>query len=198
GLTAVTAREHATLQDSLGVRWGQEIEPLATYGVYRAQKEFDKGRQGLGFLTTFAGRVFDDAALRDFRNTNSTTLGADGWIFLDTSKTWVTTAWVSASRIAGSPARITAVQRNSVHYFQRPDAPSVGVDTNATSLNGMAARFTLAKQRGNIFVNSAFGLISPAFDVNNLGFLSRTGVINLHLGGAATGSRPAKPSRYAE
>src|SRR5438270_7464779 len=80
GLTAVTARERATLQDSLGVRWGQEIEPLATYGVYRAQKEFDKGRQGLGFLTTVAGRAFDDPALRDSRNNNSTTLGADGWI----------------------------------------------------------------------------------------------------------------------
>ncbi len=94
GLTAVTARERATLQDSLGGRWGQEMEPLATYGAYRAQKEFAKGRQGLGFMTTFAGRAFDDPTLRDFRNNNSTTLGADGWVFLDSAKTWVTTAWV--------------------------------------------------------------------------------------------------------
>jgi len=198
GLTAVTARERATLQDSLGTRWGQEIKPLATYGVYRAQKEFDKGRQGLGFVTTFAGRAFDDVTLRDVRNSNATTFGTDGWIFLDTSKTWVTTAWVAGSRISGTPARITSVQRNSVHYFQRPDAPSVGVDTNATSLNGMAARFTLAKQRGNTFVNSAFGVISPGFDVNDLGFLSRTGYINMHLGGGRTWSKPGKLFRYAE
>jgi hypothetical protein len=149
-------------------------------------------------MTTFAGRAFDDPSLRDVRNSNSTTLGADGWIFLDTSKTWVTTAWFAASRIAGSSARITAVQRNSVHYFQRPDAPSVGVDTNATSLNGAVARFTLAKQRGNIFVNSAFGVISPGFDVNDLGFLSRTGYINMHLGGGRTWSKPGKVFRYAE
>ncbi len=198
GLTAVTARERATLQDSLGGRWGQEMEPLATYGAYRAQKEFDKGRQGLGFMTTFAGRAFDDPTLRDFRNNNSTTLGADGWVFLDSAKTWVTTAWVAGSRIAGTPARMTSVQRNSVHYFQRPDAPSVGVDTNATALNGMAARFTLAKQRGNVFVNSAFGVISPGFDVNDVGFLSRTGVINMHLGGGRTWSKPGKLFRYAE
>jgi len=198
GLTAVTRRERATLQDSLGVRWGQEMEPLATYGVYRAQKEFDKGRQGLGFISTVAGRVFDDPALRDARNSNSQTFGADGWIFLDSSKTWVTTAWVAASRIAGSPARITSVQQNSVHYFQRPDATTTSVDPAATSLTGTAARFTLAKQRGNTFVNSAVGIISPTFDVNDVGFISRTGYINMHLGGGRTWSKPGKHFRYAE
>src|SRR5437773_8951779 len=198
GLTAVTARERATLQDSLGARWGQEMEPLAGYGVYRAQKEFNKGRQGLGFISTVAGRAFDDPTLRDVRNSNSMTIGSDGWLFLDTAKTWVTTAWVAASRIGGSPARMTTVQRNSAHYFQRPDAPSVHVDSNATSLTGTAARFTLAKQRGNIFVNSAFGIISPGFDVNDLGFLSRTGYINMHVGGGRTWSKPGKVFRYAE
>ena len=65
GLTAVTARERATFVDSLNNRWTQEIEPLAGYGVYRAQKEFDKGRQGLGFISTVAMRSFEDAGLRD-------------------------------------------------------------------------------------------------------------------------------------
>jgi len=198
GLTAITRRERATLQDSLGARSGQEMEPLAMYGVYRAQKEFDKGRQGLGFISTIAGRAFDDATLRDARNSNAMTFGTDGWIFLDSSKTWVSTAWVAASRITGSPARITAVQRNSVHYFQRPDAPSVDVDSSAASLTGTAARFTLAKQRGNTFVNSAFGVISPGFDVNDVGFLSRVGYINMHVGGGRNWTKPGKVFRYAE
>jgi Domain of unknown function (DUF5916) len=198
GLTAVTARERATLVDSLGSRWGQEIEPLAGYGVYRVQKEFHKGRQGLGFLSTVAVRDFDDAALRDVRNASSLLFGADGWTFLDTSKTWVTTGWVGASRIAGTQARMTAVQQNSTHYFQQPDAGRVSVDTTATSLDGVAGRFTLAKQRGNTFVNSAFGFISPGFDLNDLGFLSRTGIVNMHLGGGRTWTKPGKVFRYAE
>jgi hypothetical protein len=198
GLTAVTARERATLVDSLGSRWGQEIEPLAAYGVYRAQKEFHKGRQGLGFLSTVAVRDFDDAALRDARNASSLLLGADGWTFLDSSKTWVTTGWVGASRIAGTRARMVAVQQNSTHYFQQPDAGHTSVDTAATSLDGVAARFTLAKQRGNTFVNSAFGFISPGFDLNDLGFLSRTGIVNMHLGGGRTWTKPGKVFRYAE
>ena len=197
GLTAVTAREQATFVDSLSNRWTQEIEPLAGYGVYRAQKEFHKGRQGLGFLSTVAVCGFADAALRDVRNSSSLLFGADGWTFLDSSKTWVTTGWVSASRIAGSRARMTAVQQNSTHYFQQPDG-STRVDTAATSLDGAAARVTLNKQRGNTFVNSAFGFISPGFDVNDLGFMSRTGIVNMHLGGGRTWTKPGKVFRYAE
>ncbi|HEY3279095.1 MAG TPA: DUF5916 domain-containing protein, partial [Gemmatimonadales bacterium] len=199
GLTAVTARERATLQDQAGTRWGQEIEPLATYGVYRAQKEFDKGRQGLGFLSTVATRVFDDPALRGGRNSNSLAVGADGWTFLDSSKTWVTTGWIAASRIAGTRQRIAAVQVSPTHYFQQPDAKHVSVDPTATSLDGAAGRFTLAKQRGNIFVNSAFGFVSPGFDVNDVGFMfRRTGLFNMHVGGGRTWTKPGKLFRYAE
>lgn len=199
GLTAVTAREHATLQNGAGIRSGQEIEPLATYGVYRAQKEFDKGRQGLGLLSTVAARVFDDPALRGGRNSNSLAVGADGWTFLDSSKTWVTTGWIAASRIAGTRQRITAVQVSPAHYFQQPDARTVSVDPNATSLDGAAGRFTLAKQRGNTFVNSAFGFVSPGFDVNDVGFMfRRAGLVNMHLGGGRTWTKPGKLFRYAE
>ena len=198
GLTAVTAREYATLQGPSAPRWTQEIEPLAGYGVFRAQKEFDKGRQGLGFITTISARAFDDPALRDFNNSNATVVGADGWTFLDSTKTWVTTGWIATSRIAGTSARMTAVQENSTHYFQKPDASSVEVDPNATSLSGTAGRFTLAKQRGNTFVNSAFGFTSPGFDVNDVGFQSRVGYINMHVGGGKTWTKPGKLFRYAE
>lgn len=198
GLTAVTAREFATLQGPTGPRYTQEIEPLAGYGVYRAQKEFAKGRQGLGFIGTVTARAFDDPTLRDINNSTGTVVGADGWTFLDSTKTWVTTGWVAASRITGTEARITSVQQNSTHYFQKPDASSVEVDPNATSLSGMAGRFTLAKQRGNTFVNSAFGFTSPGFDVNDVGFQSRVGYLNMHVGGGRTWTKPGKVFRYAE
>ena len=198
GLTAVTAREYATLQDPTSTRWTQEIEPLAAYGVYRAQKEFDKGRQGLGFISTIVARSFDDPVLRDVNNSSATVIGADGWTFLDSSKTWVTTGWMGASRITGTTTRITSVQQNSTHYFQKPDASSVEVDPNATSLSGLGGRFTLAKQRGNTFVNSAFGFTSPGFDVNDVGFQSRVGYANMHVGGGRTWTKPGKVFRYAE
>jgi Domain of unknown function (DUF5916) len=56
----------------------------------------------------------------------------------------------------------------------------VSLDPNATSLTGYAGRFTLNKEKGNFFVNSAFGFINPKFDVNDLGFLWRADQINMH------------------
>ncbi|MBI1967689.1 MAG: carbohydrate binding family 9 domain-containing protein [Gemmatimonadetes bacterium] len=196
-LSAVTAKEEAQI-DSAGRRWSQEIEPLAFYGVYRAQKEFAEGRQGLGFLSTVAARRFDDSALRDVRNASSLAFGADGWTFLDHDKRWVTTGWLGLSRIAGSAARILTVQQNSIHYFQQPDAEHATVDSAATSLTGMAGRFTLAKQKGNSFVNSAVGFLSPGFDVNDLGFMFRTGLVNMHVGGGYSWTEPGKVFRRAE
>ncbi|MDZ7261259.1 MAG: carbohydrate binding family 9 domain-containing protein, partial [candidate division KSB1 bacterium] len=58
-LHALTAREKAQLERS-GEKFRAELEPLTYYGIYRGQKEFPEGRQGLGFISTIATRKFDD------------------------------------------------------------------------------------------------------------------------------------------
>ena len=197
-LSAVTNREQATYQDSLGARWRQEIEPLTFYGVYRAQKDVAQGRQGIGFLATVAARAFDDPVLRDARNLSSVFLGTDGWTFLDASRTWVTTWRGGVSRIAGTTGRLLAVQQSSAHYFQQPDNGHVTVDSAATSMTGAMGRVTLGKQKGNSFVNSSLGLIAPSFDLNDVGFLSRTGIVNMHLGAGYDWTKPGRVFRYVE
>jgi hypothetical protein len=47
-------------------------------------------------------------------------------------------------------------------------------------------------------VNAALGAISPGFDLNELGFISRTGLVNAHAGGGRTWTKPGKLFRYAE
>lgn len=42
-------------------------------------------------------------------------------------------------------------------------------------------RFALNKQKGNFYANAAFGIISPGFDINDLGITFRADVINAHL-----------------
>ncbi len=196
-LSALTARETARI-DTSGVRFDKEVEPVTYYGVFRAQKEFREGRQALGFMSTVAARGFRDPSLRDDVNSSSFAFGTDGWRFLDHDKAWVLTGWASMTRVAGDAARITALQENAQHYFQQPDARHVSVDSTATSLSGWAARFYLNKQKGNWFSNSAIGAISPKFDVHDVGFLWRTGVINMHVGGGYDWTKPGKVFRYAE
>ncbi len=179
-------------------KFESEIEPLTYYGIWRGQKEIRKGYRGLGFISTLTSRHFERPELRDELNGNAFTFGVDGWTFLDTSRTWVVSGWFGGSHVRGTTTRITNLQRNSQHYFQRPDAAHVQVDSAATSLSGLAGRLTLNKQKGNVIFNSAFGMLAPGFDTNDLGFLSRGDLINGHIGLGYQWVKPGRFTREAE
>lgn len=189
---AITSREFAEYQDGTH-RDKLEIEPLTYYGVFRGQKEFNEGRQALGFMSTFATRNFSDNRLRDELNTDALSGGIDGWTFLDSDKMWVVTGWGAFTRVSGNPTKILALQQSSQHYYQRPDVSHVHIDSAATSLTGYAGRFYLNKQKGNFKVNAAFGFINPGFDANDLGFQWRTDMINSHI---AFSYRWTEPTDY--
>jgi hypothetical protein len=190
-LSAVTSREHASF--ALGSRrWRQEVEPLTYYGVYRAQKEIGGGRHGLGFIGTVTERSFDEPQLRDELSSSALGFGVDGWTTLDRDGVWVVSGWSGLSRVAGTPTRLQSLQESSVHYFQRPDAEYLGVDSGATALTGYAARVSLNKQKGNWMFNSAIGVVDPNFEVNDLGFQFRSDQINTHL---MFGHKWTKPGR---
>jgi hypothetical protein len=193
----VTKREYANISTN-GVQSETEVEPMTYYGIFRAQNEFEDGQHGLGFMSTVALRNFKDERLRDEINKDALSFGLDGWTFLDESKTWVIAGWTGASYVNGNEQRIIDLQKSSRHYFQRPDAEHVSVDSSATSLTGYAARIHLNKQKGNFFVNTAFGFITPSFDVNDLGFFYRADLINWHAGAGYYWSDPNDIFRYLE
>ncbi len=179
---AVTEREHASVSDAAsGQRYSDVVEPFASYNVVRSLREFNEGKQAIGIIGTATLRDFDQPYLADNFNHQSFTLGADGWTNLDSAGTFVATSWFSMSRIQGTTERILALQQSPLHYFQRPDATEVRIDSSATSLTGYGGRVALNKQKGNSYLNAAVGIISPEFDSNDLGFLFRTDVINAHL-----------------
>jgi hypothetical protein len=196
-IQALTGREHASV-DISGQKSKMEVEPLTYYGIARGQKEINEGKQGIGFITTASNRFFKDNTLKNDVNSNSYAFGLDGWTFTDSSKTWVATGALGASHIIGNEERMISIQENSQHYFQRPDAKEVRLDSSATSLTGYYGRFYFNKQQGNLFVNTALGFISPGFDVNDLGFLWRTDVINMHLGAGYYWTEPTDIYRYLE
>lgn len=179
---AVTGRERADL-DFGGQTWRQDVEPSTYYEDTRAFKEFTGGHNGLGFMGSGVARQFQDGNLRDQLDRSAFTGGVDGFHFLDASKVWVLTGYSAVSNVTGSQPRILALQQSPVHYLQRPDDPSVHLDSTATSLTGWVARAWVNKQSGSHFIfNSALGAMSPKFDVNDIGFESRANTINTHLG----------------
>ncbi len=189
-LTALTASEEAEIEEYLpesefggpaSIRWRQEVEPLTWYGLLRTEREFADGRRGLGLLLTDVRRDLSDPRLREQLNTSATSFGLDGWSFLGAERSWAISAWGGLTDVRGNRTRITDLQRNSTHYFQRPDADHLTLDSAATSLTGWGGRLVLNKERGHLFLNGALGLVSPAFEPNDLGLSFRSDMINKHL-----------------
>ncbi len=173
-------------------------EPVTGWGDVRLLKEFPGRRYGLGYLMNGAVRSFDDGSDRDGYNEATAVTGIDGWIFLDQKKKWVISGWSALSHVRGTEQRISDVQTSSRRYFQRPDAKEFRYDPTRTSLTGTGTRLWLNKQSGNVILNAAAGYVSPSFEVNDIGFMSRADVINTHVGGGYKWVEGTKTRKYQD
>ena len=147
----------------------------------------------LGILFTSVDRFFDDDGIKTDVNENAQVAAFDGWTAFDADKMYMISGWTAVSNVQGTRERMINLQESSSHYFQRPDAHYISFDSSATSLSGYAGRFTLNKQKGNMMLNAALGFISPGFESGDLGYLSRTDIINYHI---ATGYKWNDPTQY--
>jgi len=196
-LHAITARERGDFLGP-GGDFRQDMEPLTYYGVVRGLREFKDRRQGLGLLSTYVRRSFQDGLLETQLNESAFTGGVDGWFFLDKDKVWVVSGYSTLTHVTGTAQRITALQQGSRHYYQRPDAGHVEVDPSATSLTGSATRLWLNKEKGAWFSNSAIGFITPGFEQNDIGFQSYSDLVNGHSVIGRRWSEPGKVKRFAQ
>ncbi|MFA6981375.1 MAG: DUF5916 domain-containing protein [Ignavibacteriaceae bacterium] len=190
-IQSLTRREFADI-DLSGQRSSTEVEPFSYYGVFRIRKDFNEGQQGFGVLSTVTNRFFKESNLKNNLNKDALVAGADGWTFLDNERTYVLTGWSAISRVSGEKNRMIALQKGSGHYFQRPDAQHLSIDSSATSLTGYAGRLMLNKNRGQFAINAAVGWLSPGFEVNDLGYGSYSDLINMHFAASYSFTQPTK------
>jgi hypothetical protein len=179
-VNAFTRREYAEV-DSAGARSEVEVEPFANYSVLRGLREFNEGRQGLGFMATSVLQDLRSPQLAARLAKSAFALAADGWTFLDKAKVWALTGWLGGTVVSGTREAITRLQTSSLHYFQRPDIDYARVDPEATSLSGWAGRLYVNKQSGNFVFNAGLGALSPGFDSNDLGYHTRGDILNGHV-----------------
>jgi hypothetical protein len=167
-LNAVTSDEDATIADG-AARTRQTVEPLASYSVVRARREFGN-QSSIGFMGTSTNRNLD-AATR-FLPGQAYTGGVD-WDWRLGPRYAVQGYW-AGSRVQGDPAAIDALQRSNVHSLHRPDASTLAYDPLRTSLSGYGASLALSKIGGErVRFTTTAGVKSPGFDVNDLGFQQR-------------------------
>lgn len=173
-LEAVTAEEEARFLAASGATNRFAVEPLANYFVGRARREWRGGQTYFGGILTSVHRDLTTAPQRDAMHRAAYAAGADFRTEF-ASRGWAVNGDVELSRVEGSESALIATQRRSNHFFQRPDADHLAVDSSAVALNGYSANLRLTKQGGTHwrgFVGSAF--TSPQYEVNDLGFAVRT------------------------
>ena len=169
-LNATTRREEAMVQRDDGSRTGVTVEPLTNFLVGRVKRDFRSGNLVTGLYASSVVRSLND----DFKpmlNSHSEMFGYDIESYWK-NRTYSLIGSLVFSDIAGDRRDITARQRSSARYFQRPDDRRA-VDTLATSMQGAGAYLRVAKDAGDWNWELQGNTRTPGFEVNDIAFQSR-------------------------
>jgi hypothetical protein len=142
------------------------VPSLATT-VVRATRTSVDGRAAIGFLGATAvayGRTADVVS-----PDSETIAGADAR-YRSKDNRFEITGWVLGSRVSGSARALAAIARDTVHNFERTDATAHGPRDVGRDLAGAAGQIRLAKISGRFTWGVAGESISPAFEMNQIGF----------------------------
>jgi hypothetical protein len=168
-LEAVTENESAIFVDAAQARQEAVVEPLANYLAGRLRRDLNGGRTTIGGLATAVNRRLDDVTEVSFLRSAAYTGGLD-FRTETASRVWSLFGSVSGSHVRGSAAAISAAQRASARYFQRPDADHLDFDPDATSLSGYRVQLDAGKRAGTLIWNFALTATSPGYEINDIGF----------------------------
>jgi hypothetical protein len=174
-LDAVTTEQRARILTTSGARYDRPVEPLTNYFAGRVKRDFRGGATTVGAMLERTSRAVGDTTFAPLLRSDATFGGID--FEHDMAKrTWITSGFLAGSVVQGSEKAIALTQRASNHYFQRPDSAALNVhyDSTRTSLRGFISELALQKQ-GSTFGSIAVKTSSPALELNDLGFQSRTG-----------------------
>jgi len=177
---AVSAREDARVFDvSTGSERTVDVEPLTGFGVVRLQQEFGQEGSTTGLILTGVRRDMSGGdPLATLLARQALAGGADLRLRFDGGE-YELLAHSGFSYVEGDSDAITRIQRNSAHYFQRPDASQVAFDPSRRSLGGYNAALALERNGGRHWLWHLGGSVfSPGFDVNDLGIFSKADVID--------------------
>lgn len=171
-LTAVTEREFVDTYDPSTGRYGrEEVEPLTGYGVMRMQQEFGKDASTVGVMLTGVQRDLSSPAAAALLARQAVTGGAD-WNLRFDHGGFEIDGFAGFSHLRASREALLRIQQSSAHYFQRPDASHVTLDSNATQLSGYSLGLEVEKNSGEHWLWGIGGSAeSPGFEINDLGRL---------------------------
>jgi len=168
-MESVTSGEKATIDYGSGERT-ETVEPLTNYFTGRVLKEFDKGNTRIGGIFTSTNRFTDEVHL-DYLHTSAYTGGVDFQQFF-ADRSYDLSVNFYGSNVNGSEEAMIRTQSSPVHFYQRPDATYISLDSTRRYLNGYGGSLSFGKQSGKLNFRGFLNFTSPGLELNDLGFLN--------------------------
>ncbi|MGH7521353.1 MAG: DUF5916 domain-containing protein [Gemmatimonadales bacterium] len=172
-LDAVTRRERAPTEDTLGVRGTFAVEPFTNYFAGRVAKDLDGGATQLRAMGTSVYRDLDDPYIARRLSEHAEVFGVatDSWW---SKRTYRLMAQLAATHVAGDTAAMRRIRFGSAHFFQRPDRSDTA-DARAprTGMAGLGGYARMSKESGHWLWEVSTNFRTPAYNNNDIAFFSR-------------------------
>ncbi|HLO60268.1 MAG TPA: DUF5916 domain-containing protein [Bacteroidales bacterium] len=177
GIMQSTTQEERARYTNNDIETRPAVEPLTSYVVGRLQKVADKGNTQAGVMFTSVNRFINDVQL-EILNKNAFVGGIDFLKYMRNREYFIDFKGM-VSHITGEQSAMMALQRNALHYFQRPDALNyLGVDSTIRSLTGSGGYISAGRQGNKKFIFSErVSWSSPGFDLNDAGYLYMADIV---------------------
>ncbi|MEP7000177.1 MAG: DUF5916 domain-containing protein [bacterium] len=191
-LSAVTGRADGRERPDRTGRY--VVEPRASDLVARLQQDFRGGRSGIGAMITRVDRDASDSTAAAFLPRSAQTLALTTQ-HQTNDGVYQANGWLATTDVRGGAAAISRLQLSAVHAYQRPD-DGVAYDAQRDALHGSAGFVSAGKVGGGITrFSTSYRRITPGFDVNDLGFLTKSGVQSFTASAGLAQNKPGSIAR---
>jgi hypothetical protein len=193
-LAAVTGREFARTYDTIGAISGRTaVAPPTGYGVVRVQQQFGANASTIGATLTGVRRDEPGGSpLGALLDRQAVTGGVDG-VLRWGGGVYQVRGYAGFSAVSGDSAALIAIQQGPAHFYQRPDAGYVRVDSSRTSLGGYTGGLEMSRNGGHWLYDIGFGIESPGLELNDAGRLFNA---DGNSGYVSVRYRETRPSRW--
>ncbi|MFQ5536623.1 MAG: DUF5916 domain-containing protein [Gemmatimonadota bacterium] len=191
-LAATTAAEEGRALMEDGSITSFLVEPRAEFGVVSLQQDLNEGASQVAGIVTAMRRDLPADGAFDYLPSSAYSAGLrfeHQW----NDREWALWGFFAGSHVRGSEDAMLRLQRASNHYFQRPDATRLGIDSTATSMTGAEWRLQFERRRGEHWTGAVWAAqVTEGFEINDLGFSQTAERLD---GGARIGYREIVPGR---
>jgi hypothetical protein len=193
-LQSTTQKETAKLMVN-GEETFPVVEPLTNFLVGTIQKTANKGNTQFGAMFTSTNRFIDEPHL-EYLPANAYTAGLN-FLHYTKDREYFIDFKGMGSYINGEETAIVTLQRNPLHYFQRPDAEKyLGVDSSRRSFTGTGGYLSAGRLGNKRFIFSEkISWWSPGFDLNDVGYLMMADLIENNVKAGLRQTVPGKSLR---